>query len=106
MSLPESSNVVLLEGQIDLHVSPKVAESLAALIQHELARIVVDLSGVTYIDSSGLAVLINGAQSVETYGGKLMLAGVQPDVQSILEVAGLSQFFLVYPHVDAALAAT
>jgi anti-sigma B factor antagonist len=106
MSLPESSNVLALEGQVDLHVSPKVAASLAALMKQELARIVVDLSDVTYIDSSGLAVLINAAQTVETYGGKLMLAGVQPDVQSILEVAGLSQFFLVYPHVDAALAAT
>ena len=106
MSLPESSNVVSLEGQIDLHVSPKVAESLASLIKHRLSPVVVDLSDVTYIDSSGLAVLINGAQNVETYGGKFMLAGVQPDVQSILEVAGLSQFFIVYPHVDAALAAT
>jgi anti-sigma B factor antagonist len=106
MSLPESSNVVLLEGQIDLHVSPKVAESLAALIKQRLSPVVVDLSEVTYIDSSGLAVLINAEQNVETYDGKFMLAGVQPDVQSILEVAGLSQFFLVYPHVDAALAAT
>ena len=106
MSLPESSNVVSLKGQIDLHVSPKVAESLAALIKQRLSPVVVDLSDVTYIDSSGLAVLINAEQNVETYGGKFMLAGVQPEVQSILEVAGLSQFFLVYPHVDAALAAT
>jgi anti-sigma B factor antagonist len=106
MSLPESSNVLALEGQVDLHVSAKVAASLAALIKQELARIVVDLSDVTYIDSSGLAVLINGAQNVETYGGKFMLAGVQPEVQSILDVAGLGQFFLIYPHVDAALAAT
>jgi anti-sigma B factor antagonist len=106
MSLPESSNVLALEGQVDLHVSPKVAASLAALIKQKMAPIVVDLSDVTYIDSSGLAVLINGAQNVETYGGKFMLAGVQPDVQSILDVAGLSQFFLVFPHVDAALAAT
>jgi anti-anti-sigma regulatory factor len=40
------------------------------------------------------------------YGGRFMLAGVQDDVRSILEIAGLSQFFLVFPHVDAALAAT
>jgi anti-sigma B factor antagonist len=97
MSFPKPPKVLSLEGQIDLHVSPEVDASLAA---------VIDLSGVSYIDSSGLAALITGARNVETYGGKFMLASVQPDVQSILEIAGLNQFFLVYPHVDAALAAT
>ncbi|HAK07663.1 MAG TPA: anti-sigma factor antagonist [Spartobacteria bacterium] len=106
MSLPESGNVLSLKGQIDLHVSPQVAASLGAIIDQEPSRVVVDLSGVSYIDSSGLAALINGAKSVETYGGRFMLAGVQDDVRSILERAGLSQFFLIFPHVDAALAAT
>ncbi len=106
MSLPHSPNVLTLECQIDLHVSPQVAASLAPLIDQKSARLVVDLSAVNYIDSSGLAVLINGAQSVEMYRGTFMLAGVQDDVRSILEIAGLSQFFLVFPLVDAALAAT
>ncbi len=106
MSLPHPPNVLTLEGQIDLHISPQVAASLAALIVQKPARLVVDLSAVNYIDSSGLAVLINGAQSVEMYRGTFMLAGVQDDVRSILEIAGLSQFFPVFPLVDAALAAT
>lgn len=106
MSLPQPPEVLALEGQVDLHVSPQIAASLGALIDQKPARLVVDLSGVNYIDSSGLAVLINGAQNVEMYGGRFMLAGVQDDVRSILEIAGLSQFFLVFPHVDAALAAT
>ncbi|SRR6266487_1245642 len=106
MSLPQPPEVLALEGQIDLHVSPQVAASLAALIEQKPARLVVDLSAVNYIDSSGLAVLINGAQNVEMYNGRFMLAGVQDDVRSILEIAGLSHFFLVFPHVDAALAAT
>ena len=105
-SFPKPPKVLALEGQIDLHVSPKVDASLAAVIGEQPSRLVVDLSGVSYIDSSGLAALITGAKNVETYGGKFMLASVQPDVQSILEVARLNQFFLVYPHVDAALAAT
>ena len=106
MSFPQPPKVLALEGQIDLHVSPQVAASLAELIDQKPARLVVDLSAVDYIDSSGLAVLINGAQNVEMYRGKFMLAGVQDDVRSILDIAGLSQFFLVFPHVDAALAAT
>lgn len=106
MSFPNPPKVLSLEGQLDLHVSPEVNASLAAVIDQQPSRLVVDLTGVSYVDSAGLAALINGAKNVETYGGKFMLTGVQPDVQSILEVAGLSNFFLVYPHVDAALAAT
>jgi anti-sigma B factor antagonist len=106
MSLPQPPEVLALEGQIDLHVSPQIADSLAALVDQKPARLVVDLTGVDYIDSSGLAVLINAAQNVEMYRGRFMLAGVRDNVRSILEIAGLSQFFLVFPHVDAALAAT
>jgi anti-sigma B factor antagonist len=65
----------------------------------------VDLSGVTYIDSSGLAVLINGARDVEDYGGIFMLAGVREDVRPILETARLENYFLIFPSVDEALAA-
>jgi anti-sigma B factor antagonist len=105
MSLPESKNVLPLEGEIDLHVSPRVAASLEAMISDKAPRIVVDLSRVNYIDSSGLAVLVEAMQNVEEYGGKFALAGLQENVRSIFETARLDQVFLIYPHVDAALAA-
>ena len=106
MPLPDESNVLPLEGEIDLHVSPRVAESLRTMSEQKPARLVVDLSDVTYIDSSGLAVLIEGMQNVEAYGGKFFLAGLQDNVRSILEIARLDQVFIIFPHVDAALAAT
>jgi anti-sigma B factor antagonist len=105
MALPEEKNVLSLEGEIDLHVTPRIAASLQAMTQDKPPRIVVDLSRVTYIDSSGLAVLIEGMQNVEDYGGKFALAGLQETVKSIFETARLDQVFLIYPHVDAALAA-
>jgi len=106
MPLPESKNVLPLEGEIDLHVSPRIASTLKEMIRKRPARLVVDLTGVTYIDSSGLAVLIEGMQDVEEYGGRFGLAGVQENVLPIFETARLDQVFLIYPHVDAALAAT
>jgi anti-sigma B factor antagonist len=106
MAVPEPSNVLALEGQIDFHVSSQIAASLGTIIEQKPARLVVDLSRVSYIDSSGLATLIHGTQNVETYGGRFMLAGMQEDVRTILETAGLANFFLSFPHVDAALAAT
>lgn len=65
MPLPDAPNVLPLEGEIDLHVSPRIAASLGVMIEQKPARLVVDLSRVTYIDSSGLAVLIEGMQNVE-----------------------------------------
>ncbi|HKP05086.1 MAG TPA: STAS domain-containing protein [Chthoniobacterales bacterium] len=105
MTLPDAPNVLPLEGEIDLHVSPRVAASLGAMIEQKPERLVVDLSAVSYIDSSGLAVLIEGMQNVEAYGGKFVLAGLQDKVRPIFEMARLDQVFIIFPHVDAALAA-
>lgn len=105
MSLPDEPNVLPLEGEIDLHVSPRISAGLSAMIDHKPQRLVVDLSKVTYIDSSGLAVLIEAMQNVEAYGGKFILAGIQANVKPIFEIARLDQVFIIFPHVDAALAA-
>ena len=105
MTLPEAPNVLPLEGEIDLHVSPRISAALGAMIDQKPARLVVDLSAVSYIDSSGLAVLIEGMQNVEAYGGKFVLAGLQDNVRPIFEIARLDQVFMIFPHVDAALSA-
>jgi anti-sigma B factor antagonist len=105
MSLPDEPNVLPLDGEIDLNVSPRVAATLGAMIDTKPQRLVVDLAKVTYIDSSGLAVLIEGMQNVEAYGGKFILAGIQENVKPIFEIARLDQVFIIFPHVDAALAA-
>src|SRR2546429_7285939 len=101
MSLPSPRNVLPLEGQIDLHVSAKVAGSIAERIKEKPARLVVDLSQVNYIDSSGLAVLINGMRDMEDYGGLFFFAGVRDEGRPILESARLEKFFLLFPTVDA-----
>src|ERR1700694_2695844 len=93
----ERLNVLPLEGEIDLHVSPRIAVSLAQIAQRKQRQVVVDLSRVNYIDSSGLAVLIEGMQNVEEYGGKFALAGLQETVRSIFELARLDQVFQIFP---------
>jgi anti-sigma B factor antagonist len=98
------SNVVPLKGEIDLHVSPTVTASLNEVIDKKPDRLVVDLADVSYIDSAGLAALIQAMQKVEGYGGKLMLAGLQETVRSIFELSRLDQVFQIFPDVDAALA--
>ena len=99
----DRSGVLPLKGEIDLHVSPTVTASLNAMIARKPKRLVVDLSEVTYMDSAGLAALIEAMQKVEGYGGKFLLAGLQETVRSIFEISRLDQVFQIFPDVDAAL---
>jgi len=99
-------NVLPLEGDIDLHVSPALTESLDAMIRKKPERIVIDLSRATYIDSAGVAALILAMQEVEAYGGKFFLSGLQETLRLIFETSRLDQTFRIFPDVDAALAAS
>jgi anti-sigma B factor antagonist len=98
-------NIFAPEGAIDLHVSPEMRASLRAIIDEKPKRLIVDLSRVPYVDSSGLAVLIGAMQSLEHEGGDFLLAGAQETVQAILESARLDKYFHLFPNVQAALAA-
>src|SRR5437588_1806547 len=101
----DRSNVLPLKGEIDLHVSPSITASLNEMIEKKPKRLVVDLSEVTYIDSAGLAALIQAMQKLEGYRGKFRLAGLQETVRSIFEISRLDQVFQIFPDVDGALAA-
>jgi len=104
MPTADHPNVLPLDGEIDLHVSPRIASSLALMIEDQPKHLVVDLSRVSYIDSSGLAVLIEAMQNVAQYDGKFALAGLQDSVRPIFEIARLDQVFRIFPDVDSALA--
>jgi anti-sigma B factor antagonist len=104
MPKKDRPNVLPLEGEIDLHVSPEVGESLRRLVAKRPRVLVVDLARVTYLDSSGLAVLIEAMQNVHEYGGRFALAGVQESVKQIFDIARLDQVFQIFPDVDSALA--
>ena len=99
-------NVLPLKGEIDLHVSPALTQSLNAMTEKKPERVVIDLSRATYIDSSGLAALILAMQRVEAYGGRFFLTGPHETMRSIFETSRLDHIFQIFPDVDAALAAS
>lgn len=105
MARPDSPHVIPLRGEIDLHVSPRLEGSLGSMIARRPEHVVVDLSGVTFIDSSGLAVLIKAMQDVKEYGGTFALAGINNNLRSIFEMARLDQVFLIDPRDDELFAA-
>ena len=97
--------ILALEGDIDLYQSPVVKGKLDELIQRKMGRILVDLSRVNYIDSSGLALFIECLQRIGAYGGKLGLFGLPPSVAHIFEIARLDQVLHLYPDETTARAA-
>jgi anti-sigma B factor antagonist len=105
MPTRQRPHVFAPEGALDLHVAPETRTALRELIDEKPKRLIVDMSKVPYVDSSGLAVLIGAMQSLEHDGGKFMLAGPQEAVRVILESARLDQYFHVFPDIDAATAA-
>src|SRR5262250_1578458 len=96
----DAPTLLPLKGEIDLHVFPEITASLDALIEKKPRHLVVDVSGVTYIDSAGLAALIVAMQKVEAYGGQFSLAGSQSTVRSILGMSRLDRIFHIFPDVD------
>ena len=100
-----SPGVLVLDGEIDLHEAPNIKEKLLPLISTKAPVVVVDLGGVSYIDSSGLALFIETMQRVQAYGGKFSLCGLRPSVKTIFEIARLDQVFRIFADRDAAVAA-
>jgi anti-sigma B factor antagonist len=87
--------VVALEGEIDLHQSAQVLARLDPLISARSPIIRVDLAGVTYMDSSGLATMIDAMQRTQAYGGEFVLAAIRPNVMKVFQIARLDQVFRI-----------
>ena len=102
---PVSHKILPLEGEIDLNFSPAVTKDLQSAIKERPDKLLIDLSKVSYIDSSGLAALLGGMQGVEFYGGKLYLVGMSDSLRPIFESSRLDQVFRIVPDIDSALAA-
>ena len=95
--------VVGLGGEIDLYHSPSLKEKLTEVAKKKPSCVILDFAGVTYIDSSGLATLIDLYQRMKAYGGKLCLAGLSVQVKSVFEVARLHQVFSIYESEQQAV---
>ena len=101
----ESIPIISITGDIDLETSPKLREFLKPKSSKKTPCLLLDFGGVNYIDSSGLATLIEYFQGVQGFGGKLALAALSPRVKNVFEIVRLEQIFSIYPDVPNALAA-
>jgi anti-sigma B factor antagonist len=87
--------VIAFEGDVDLEHSPKARELLLRGIGQG-KNVFVDMSGVTYIDSSGVASLVEGFQRAKTQGSSFALVAVNPAALRVLELARLDRVFVIH----------
>ena len=85
--------VVSLSGEVDMHCSPEVRKHLQSLVKQKVRLIVVDLSDVSYIDSSGLATLVECLKGTKQYDGVLRLSGVNERIGDVFKLARLDRIF-------------
>ncbi|QXC60107.1 STAS domain-containing protein [Aquihabitans sp. G128] len=97
-------SVLQVGGEIDVATAPRLREQLIRLVNDERFRIVVDLEGVDFIDSTGLGVLIGALKRVRTHDGDLVLVCTEPRIVKVFEITGLNQVFQIHASLDDAVA--
>jgi len=108
ISTRRSGNATILdiEGDIDLYNSPELRRVLlGALREKGTGRVIVNLKGVRYIDSSGVASLVEGLKVSREVGNRLSLIGLSPAAREVLELSRLIRVFEVYENEEQALGA-
>ena len=97
--------IIRIAGDLDGMDSGPLPTILSDLVEERGARIVVDMTDVGFINSTGLSALITLTARANTHESRLVLAAVSPFVAGVLETTRLDRFFDVFPTVDAAVAA-
>ncbi len=101
----EHTAVVQLRGRLDLLVASEVKQRLTKAVQDGFQLLVIDMSEVSFVDSSGLGALIGGLKAARMAGGDLRLANVGSQAMAILELTTLNRVLRPYPNVAEALQA-
>jgi len=98
--------IVALEGEVDIYSAPQFKEALLSGIDDGATTIVVDLAGVTFIDSTALGVLVSGAKRVRPRNGRLDIVCTDENITRIFEITGLDRIFGIHASREAALGAS
>jgi anti-sigma B factor antagonist len=93
--------IVVLRGDVDLEQSPRARQVLLEAVGRARA-VITDLSGVGYMDSSGVASLVEAFQAARSRGGRFALAAVSANVLRVLELARLDRVFTIHATVEEA----
>ena len=95
--------VLEIEGEVDMLNAPEVRDNLLPLFKETMRGIVVDLSGVTYMDSSGIATMIEGLQWSTREGKRFIVSGLSEQVMDVFVLTNLKEVFDFAQDTESAL---
>lgn len=96
-------SIFKMEGDIDINSSPDIKKSFDQVIKQKKNKLVINLEGVNYVDSSGLATLVEILKNLRSYGGKLKLTNLSPKVRGLFEITKLDKLFDIVGEEEEAL---
>jgi len=104
-SVVDGRTVVAVAGEIDVYTAPQLREQLDRQIDAGTRDLVVDLSSVTFMDSTGLGVLVGRLKQIRLNEGSMRLVCNQDRVLKVFVITGLDKVFAIHATVDEALSA-
>lgn len=96
--------VLAVKGEVDVYTAPRLRERLVELVTEGKRKIVVDLEGVDFLDSTGLGVLVGGLKRLRSNDGEMALVSTQSRILKVFEITGLTKVFSIHDSVEAATA--
>ncbi len=97
--------VITVAGEVDIYTAPHLKECLLGLLDEGVWRVVVDLSSVSFIDSTALGVLIGAVRRVNDNDGSMALVVTGRSVRRVLSITGLDRVLAIYDTRAAAIEA-
>ncbi|MDD5680723.1 MAG: STAS domain-containing protein [Candidatus Omnitrophica bacterium] len=95
--------ICIVEGDIDINTSPQVKKSFDKVLKDKSGKVLINLQKVEYVDSSGLATIVEILKNLKVYGGKLRLSNLSNKVRSLFEITKLEKLFDIADSQDEAL---
>lgn len=101
----DKTTIFDISGEIDLATSPELRKALLReLREARIPRVVLNLTSVRYIDSSGVASLVEGLKASREVGARLILCGLNKTVREVLQLSKLVKIFEIYENEEQAVA--
>jgi len=85
--------VLVVTGELDVYEAPAFRQELFAIVDEGHERVIVDCAGMGFIDSAGLAALVESQRRVVGHGGELVLRGIRPSARRIFEITDTVELF-------------
>jgi anti-sigma B factor antagonist len=99
-----ATQIIEVKGEVDLYTSPKMREQIFTTIKrHPSKSLIVNLTNVTYVDSSGIATLVEGLQLANEYQIRLKLVGLSRAILEVFQLVRLERVFEIYQTEEEAL---